>query len=100
MYLVAWGVIGFGDLIWETDRGRPFGMSTARPSRRDSRRLEEEECFSRDEECFDDELDLWDDECLDEDEEEELFDDDLWDLSDGTSRMFKTRPVVGSVVDA
>lgn len=98
MYLVECGVIGFGDLIWETDKGRPFGISTARLSRRDSRRLEDEECFSRDEECFDDELDLWDEECFEE--EDELFDDDdLWDLSDGTSRMFKTRPVVGSVVD-
>jgi hypothetical protein len=54
-------------------------------SRRDSRR--EEEWWERDElECFDeDELDL----------------DDLEeDFSTGTSRMFRTRPVVGSVVEA
>jgi hypothetical protein len=61
-------------------------------SRRDSRLELEDECFSREEECFDEEeLFLSDEECLDE---------DLWeDFSDGTSRMFKTRPVVGSVVD-
>jgi hypothetical protein len=37
------------------------------------------------EECFDD----------------EVFELDLWleDFSDGTSKMFRTRPVVGSVVD-
>jgi hypothetical protein len=61
-------------------------MSTLREeSRRDSRR--EEEWCERDElECFDeDELDL----------------DDLEeDFSTGTSRMFRTRPVVGSVVEA
>jgi len=73
-------------------------MSLATLSRRDSRRLDEDECFSRDEECLDDELLLCDEECF---EDELLFDEDLWeeDLSDGTSRMFKTRPVVGSVVD-
>jgi len=100
MCLVAWGVRGLGDLIWETDRGRPLGMSSCRLlSRRDSLR---EECLSRD----DDE----EDECLEDEEEclEELFsldeledlDEDLLDLSEGTSRMFKTRPVVGSVVEA
>jgi hypothetical protein len=54
-------------------------------SRRDSRR--EEEWCERDElECFDeDKLDL--------DDREE-------DFSTGTSRMFRTRPVVGSVVEA
>jgi hypothetical protein len=94
MYLVACGAIGLGDLIWETESGRPLGMSRA-TSRRDSRRLEDEECFSRDEECLDDEV--LDEECF---EDELLLDEDLWeDLSDGTSRMFKTRPVVGSVVD-
>jgi len=98
MYLVACGLIGLGDLIWETERGRPLGISTERLSRRDSRRLEDDECLSLDDECFDDELLLCDEECF---EEELLFDDDLWeeDLSDGTSRIFKTRPVVGSVVD-
>jgi hypothetical protein len=103
MYLVACGVIGFGDLIWETERGRPFGMSTLKLSRRDSRRDEDDECLSReDEECFDDEWeeDFEDEECL---EDELLLDEDLWeeeDFSLGTSRMFNTRPVVGSVVDA
>jgi len=68
-------------------------------SRRDSLR---EECLSRDDEE--------EDECLEDEEEclEELFsldelddlDEDLLDLSEGTSRMFKTRPVVGSVVEA
>jgi len=88
---VAWGVMGFGDLICDVDKGRPFGMSTERLrlSRRDSRLLEEwcldDECFSLLEECLD----------------EECFDDeDLEDFSDGTSRMFKTRPVVGSVVES
>jgi hypothetical protein len=37
-------------------------------------------------------------------EEEDLDDEDLdledLDLSDGTSRMFRTRPVVGSVVES
>lgn len=103
MYLVACGVSGFGDLIWETERGRPFGMSTERLrlSRLDSR-LDDEECLSRLEWCLDERLSLSDDEeCLDE----LLFDEDLCDeeclddLSLGTSRMFSTRPVVGSVVD-
>jgi len=113
MYLVACGVSGFGDLIWETESGRPFGISTERLrlSRLDSR-LEDEECLSRLEECLDECLSLSDDEeCLDEllfDEDlceeeceeecdEECLDDD--DLPLGTSRMFSTRPVVGSVVD-
>jgi hypothetical protein len=94
MYLVACGATGFGDLICDVDRGRPFGMSRLRLSRRDSRR---EDRFSE-EECDLDEL-----LCLSDDEEclEELdFDDDLEEPSWGTSRMFKTRPVVGSVVDA
>lgn len=75
-----------------------MGISTVRLSRRDSRRLEEEECFSREEECLD-EL-LLDEECLEEllDFEEDLCEEDE-DLSLGTSRIFKTRPVVGSVVD-
>ena len=78
--LVACGEIGFGDWIWEMERGRPLGMSVlaARASRR-----EEEECLL----------------------EEVLLEEDLDDLEDllevdETSRMFKTRPVVGSVVEA
>jgi hypothetical protein len=89
-------VTGFGDLIWETERGRPLGISTVRLSRRDPRRVLDEECFSRLEWCLDDRS-LSDEECLDEDDD---LDEDLCDdFSDGTSRMFKTRPVVGSVVD-
>jgi hypothetical protein len=45
------------------------------------------------EECFE-ELDLEDDLCEDEDEDEDE------DFSCGTSRIFRTRPVVGSTVDA
>jgi len=99
MCLVAWGEIGFGDLICETERGRPFGMSTDALSRRDSRR-EEDECFSRDEECLEEweDEDLLDEECLEE--LELLWDEDLLeDFSLGTSRMFNERPVVGSVVE-
>jgi hypothetical protein len=81
MYLVADGLTGFGDWILETERGRPLGMSEA-DSRRDSLRVEEEVC-----------LEEWD-------LEELLEEEDLEDFSDGTSRMFKTRPVVGSVVEA
>jgi hypothetical protein len=84
--LVACGEIGFGETIWETERGRPFGMSVeaARASRR-----EEEEC-------------LLEDDLLEEDLDDLLEEEDLEDLLevDGTSRMFKTRPVVGSVVEA
>jgi hypothetical protein len=95
MFLVACGEIGFGDLIWETERGRPFGMSKAKLSRRVSRR-EEEECLEEDEECLDEEEDLLEEECL---EELELLEERLEDFSLGTSRMFNTRPVVGSVVE-
>jgi hypothetical protein len=96
MCLVACGEIGFGDLIWETERGRPFGISRAKLSRRDSRR--EEECLlsREDEECLEEDEDLLDEECL---EELELLDERLEDFSLGTSRMFNTRPVVGSVVE-
>lgn len=83
MYLVADGLIGFGDWILETESGRPLGISREREelSRRDSLRVEEA--------------------CLEEwDLEELLEEEDLEDFSDGTSRMFKTRPVVGSVVEA
>ena len=89
MNLVAWGVTGFGDLIWETESGRPLGMSTVNWLSRRESRLEEclsrEECLDRSEECLA-ELVL---------EEECLLEDFSW----GTSRMFRTRPVVGSVVD-
>ena len=64
-------------------------MSVARA--RDSRREEEEECLLEELECLLDEEDL--------DDLEEVL-DDLPDLSGGTSRMFKTRPVVGSVVES
>jgi len=105
MCLVAWGVKGLGDLICETESGRPLGMSTVRLlSRRDSLLDEEEECLSRDEddECLDDE-----EECFEEDFSDEWCLDELEDLEDleedfslGTSRMLRTRPVVGSVVEA
>jgi len=87
MYWVACGATGLGDWIWETESGRPLGISEV-VSRRDSR-LDEEEVLS---------LLL---ECLDEDErfDELVLEDLLEDSSWGTSRMFKTRPVVGSVVD-
>jgi hypothetical protein len=65
-----------------------------RLSWRDSRLVVDECLLSRE---------LW---CLDERLSEECFDDDvvfeedlLEDFSRGTSRMFKIRPVVGSVVD-
>lgn len=77
-------------------------MSTERLrlSRRDSRREVEELCFSREEWCLDDLSFLsYDDdevECLDE----LVFEEDLLDdFSGGTSKMFRIRPVVGSVVD-
>ena len=41
--LVAWGEIGFGDWIWEIERGRPLGMSVL--AARASRREEDEECL-------------------------------------------------------
>jgi len=64
-------------------------------SARDSRREEEEECLLE-LECL---LSLSLLEDLDEDFDDEEDFDDLLDLSDGTSRIFRTRPVVGSVVD-
>lgn len=81
---MACGETGFGDLISETERGRPLGISVvaARASRR-------EECLLEELECLLEEDDL--------PEEDDL--DDLLDFSDGTSRMFSTRPVVGSVVE-
>jgi len=86
-----------GDWICEMERGRPLGMSRLRAveSRRDSRREEDEWDDRELDECFDDEDEL------DFEEPEELdLCDRLLDFSGGTSRMFKTRPVVGSVVDA
>jgi hypothetical protein len=77
-------------------------MSTVKLlSRRES--LRDEECLDEDEECLDDE-----EECFDElfseewcrDELDDLDDDFEEDFSLGTSRMFRTRPVVGSVVEA
>jgi len=63
-------------------------------SRRDSRRVLEEECFSRLEWCLEDRS-LSEEDLVEDDLDEDLDED----FSDGTSRMFKTRPVVGSVVD-
>lgn len=102
MCFVACGVRGFGDWIFEVDNGRPFGMSTVRLrlSRRDSLLEDDEEYLSREEWCLEVRLsfslsEVW---CLDE---ETVLDDDLWeDFSCGTSRMFRTRPVVGSVVES
>jgi hypothetical protein len=88
--------MGLGDLIWEMDSGRPLGMSTVRwLSRRESLRAEEDDSLSR-EECLEELLDL-SEVCLDELclEDECLLEAFSW----GTSRMFNTRPVVGSVVD-
>jgi len=91
--LVACGETGIGDWICEMERGRPLGMSVE--AARASRREEEEECL------LEDLSDLLEEECLLDD----LLDDfeDLSGLSvlleGGTSRMFKTRPVVGSVVE-
>jgi len=69
------------------ERGRPLGMSVL--AARASRREEEEECLLEEELLLEEDLDDLEDE------------DDLEDLleEDGTSRMFKTRPVVGSVVE-
>lgn len=89
--LVACGETGFGDCIWEIERGRPLGMSVL--AARASRREEDEECLLEEEELL-----------LEEDLDDLEDEDDLEDLSlleeDGTSRIFKTRPVVGSVVEA
>lgn len=88
MCFVACGEQGFGDWICETESGRPFGMSEVRA--RDSRR-DEVGCLLE-LECLE-ELDL------EEDLEDEDLEEDLEDL-DATSRMFRTRPVVGSVVES
>jgi len=65
------------------DSGRPFGMSILW-CRRESLREDKDELFSLDEDF---------DECLDEEDLDEDLDEG------GTSRMFRSRPVVGSVVD-
>jgi hypothetical protein len=87
--LVACGETGFGDCICDMERGRPLGMSVL--AARASRREEEEECLLEDEELL-----------LEEDLDDLEEEDDLDDLleADGTSSIFKTRPVVGSVVEA
>lgn len=91
---MACGETGLGDLISETESGRPLGMSEARA--RASRREEEEEECLLELECLLEEEDDLDDDLLPEDD---LDDDLLLDFSEGTSRMFSTRPVVGSVVE-
>lgn len=60
---MAWGLMGFGDWIWETERGRPLGTSTLRErlSLRDSRF---EWCLDDDDEDLCLELREEDDECL------------------------------------
>jgi hypothetical protein len=63
MCLVAWGDIGLGALICETDSGRPLATSTES----DTRCLEERLSLSL-EECL---------ELLCAEEEEDLCDDDL-----------------------
>lgn len=70
------------------ERGRPLGISVL--AARASRREEEEECLLEEELLLEDDLD-------DLEEDDDL--DDLLEL-DGTSSMFRTRPVVGSVVEA
>jgi hypothetical protein len=90
MVFVACGETGLGDTICETESGRPLGISVERA--RDSRR--DDECLLELLECLSLEEDLLEDLCEDD------LEDDLLDLSDGTSRMFRTRPVVGSVVES
>jgi len=64
-------------------------VAKARASRR-----EEEECLLEELECLLPEEDDFDDLLV---EDEDLL--DLLDFSDGTSRIFSMRPVVGSVVE-
>jgi hypothetical protein len=75
-------------------------MSTVRWAR-DSRRAELEEACLLEEECLSLLDDLEEYECLSL--LEEVLEEDLLlclsDFPDGTSRMFRTRPVVGSVVE-
>jgi len=91
--------MGLGAWIWEMDRGRPLGMSL--DDVREERWLREDLCESLsldDEEEWREELLLLD---LCDDDEEDLCEEDE-DLCEpvGTSRMFSSRPVVGSVVDS
>jgi hypothetical protein len=98
MFLVAWGDTGLGALIWETDRGRPLGMSRESEERSLEEDLEDdlEELLLLD---LDEDLEEEDlEEDLDEDLEEDL-EEDLRD-SEATSRMFSSRPVVGSTVES
>jgi len=85
--------MGLGAWIWEVDRGRPLGMSTDRPEAR-----------CREDLCLELELELeWCEELLLDEECDLLLLDFLLDFSDlswGTSRMFSSRPVVGSTVDS
>jgi hypothetical protein len=78
--------MGFGDLICDMDSGRPFGMSTE----------------SWDTLLLDDRCEERCDESL-ECRELLLLDEEWCDLDEclrcGTSRMFSSRPVVGSTVD-
>jgi len=77
-------------------------MSTERLrlSRRDSRLVVEECLLSRELWCLEERLseECLSEECFD-DEDVFVFEDLLDDFSLGTSRMFRMRPVVGSVVD-
>lgn len=77
------------------DNGRPFGISAV--AARDS--LRELELDLELEECLEEELeDFEEEEVLEEDlDEEEDLEDDLEEV---TSRMLRTRPVVGSVVES
>ncbi len=85
-----------GDWIWLLLSGRPFGISAV--AARDSRRVDDEDLELLDLEEEDDLLELED--LLEEELEllEEDLDEEEEDLLE-TSRMFRTRPVVGSVVE-
>jgi len=87
--------MGLGAWIWDTDSGRPLGMSTVSDERLREDRFEEDLwslSLSLEEECRD-ELLLLD---LEEDLDDDL-DEEEWR---GTSRTFSSRPVVGSTVDS
>lgn len=90
------------------DNGRPLGMSTESATRwRDERcslSLDEwrEELLLLDlDDDLEDEEDVLDDEVLDDDLDDDLDEDLEDDLCEsvGTSRMFSSRPVVGSTVE-
>jgi hypothetical protein len=90
--------MGLGAWIWETDSGRPLGMSTVRDWRLREDRLEDDlESLSLEEEEERDELLLLD---LDEDDDLEDLEEDFDEEWCGTSRMFNSRPVVGSTVES